>query len=62
MTDATMLGVIAVGLGFYNLYLQWKWNRLMLATQVMLLGIYEGHVKVEEINIHGKKRYIPVPK
>ena len=62
MSDAIMLGAIALALAIYNLYLQWKWNKLMHSMQLMLLGIYEGYVKVEEIKIHGKKRYIPVPK
>jgi hypothetical protein len=62
MEDAVMLGVIAVGLGFYNLYLQWKWNRMMHVMQVMLYGIYAGEVEVEELKTQKGALYVPIPK
>jgi hypothetical protein len=48
MTDVTMLGIIAAGLGLYCLHLQWKVRFIMRATQAVLGGVHDGIVKIEE--------------
>lgn len=58
MSDVTMLGVIAGGLGMYCVYLQWRLDRLYMMSQVILEGIYEGTTEVKKEG----KLYFPVLK
>lgn len=58
MSDVTMLGVIAGGLGVYCVYLQWRLDRLFVLSQVILCGIYEGTTEVKKEG----KVYFPVLK
>ena len=58
MSDIVLLGVIAAGLGFYCLHLQWKYRNLLIMFQITLAGIYEGDARVEKTG----DVYYPVPK
>ena len=58
MSDVTLLGVIAAGLGLYCLHLQWKYRNLLIMFQVVLAGIYKGGVRIEKTG----DVYYPVPK
>jgi hypothetical protein len=48
MSDVTLLGVIAAGLGVYCLHLQWKYRTIIMMFQVVLAGIYEGDAEIEK--------------
>jgi len=58
MTDITLLGVIAAGLGVYCLHLQLKYRATMMAFQIVLAGIYEGDAEIEKRG----DTYFPIPK
>jgi len=58
MSDVTLLGVIAAGLGVYCLHLQWKYRTMMIMFQVVLMGVYEGDATIEKRG----DMYYPVPK
>ena len=58
MSDVTLLGVIAAGLGFYCLHLQWKYRSFLIMFQITLAGIYKGGVTIEKAG----DVYYPVPK
>jgi len=58
MSDVTLLGVIAAGLGMYCLHLQWKLKLLLSMTQVVFAGIAAGEVAITRRD----GRYIPVSK
>lgn len=58
MSDVTLLGVIAAGLGLYCLHLQWKYRNLLIMFQIVLAGIYKGDARVEKTG----DVYYPVPK
>jgi len=58
MSDITLLGAIAAGLGLYCLHLQLKYRNILMMFQVVLMGVYEGEAEIE-------KRggiYFPIPK
>ena len=48
MSDITLLGVLAAGLGVYCLHLQLKYRALMMAFQLVLMGVYEGDATIEK--------------
>lgn len=58
MSDITLLGVIAAGLGVYALHLQWKYRTMLIMFQVVLAGVYEGDAEIEKRG----DLYFPVPK
>lgn len=58
MSDITLLGVIAAGLGAYCLHLQWKYRMMLQMMQVILAGIYEGEAEIEKRG----ELYYPIPK
>ena len=58
MSDVTLLGVIAAGLGVYALHLQWKCRTMLIMFQVVLGGLYEGDAEIEKRG----DLYFPVPK
>jgi hypothetical protein len=58
MSDVTLLGVLAAGLGMYCLHLQWKYRMMLEMMQVILMGIYEGDAEIEKRG----DLYFPVPK
>jgi hypothetical protein len=58
MSDITLLGVLAAGLGVYCLYLQMKFKFLMDTFQLVLMGLYEGEAEIEKRG----NVYFPVPK
>lgn len=58
MSDVTLLGVIAAGLGVYALHLQWKFRTMLIMFQVVLAGVYEGDAEIEKRG----DLYFPVPK
>ena len=58
MSDVTLLGVIAAGLGVYALHLQWKYRTMLIMFQVVLAGVYEGDAEIEKRG----DLYFPVPK
>lgn len=58
MSDITLLGVLAAGLGVYALHLQWKYRTMLIMFQVVLAGVYEGDAEIEKRG----DLYFPVPK
>ena len=48
MTDVTLLGVLAAGLGLYCLHLQLKYRTTIMMFQVVLMGVYEGDATIEK--------------
>ena len=58
MSDVTLLGVLAAGLGVYCLHLQWKFRTMIMMFQVVLAGIYEGDAVIEKRG----DVYFPIPK
>ena len=58
MSDVTLLGVLAAGLGVYCLHLQWKYRNILMMFQIVLMGVYEGEAEIEKRG----NVYFPVPK
>jgi hypothetical protein len=58
MSDVTLLGVLAAGLGLYCLHLQLKYRTIIMMFQVVLAGIYEGDAEIEKRG----DVYFPIPK
>lgn len=58
MSDVTLLGVLAAGLGVYALHLQWKYRMMLIMFQIVLAGVYEGDAEIEKRG----DLYFPVPK
>ena len=58
MSDVTLLGVLAAGLGVYCLHLQWKFRTMIMMFQIVLAGIYEGDAEIEKRG----EVYFPIPK
>jgi len=58
MTDIVLLGAICIGLGAYCLHLRWKFDRLMLMSQVVLEGLFKGDIEIVESN----GTFLPIPK
>lgn len=58
MSDVTLLGVLAAGLGMYALHLQLKYRNMLIMFQVVLMGVYEGEAEIEKRG----NVYFPIPK